>query len=164
MLFRSTTAAPSPRSRLPGFDLGFPGSRGPVLAAPLRFERQLLGVLLVGTSAHATALEPAVEPFAVALRNDTRLHELARLREAAEQDRTALLARLARQDVSDAIVGAERGLGQVMARVGQVAPTDAPMRTVRGHACVTFGVGSWSGRPIPCRRGSIRLPSTGPTS
>jgi hypothetical protein len=26
----STTAAPSPRSRLPGFDLGFPGSRGPL--------------------------------------------------------------------------------------------------------------------------------------
>ncbi|MSP54476.1 MAG: sigma-54-dependent Fis family transcriptional regulator [Myxococcales bacterium] len=68
-----------------------------------------------------------LEPFAVALANDLRLHELARLREAAEQDRTALLSRLARQDVSDAIVGAERGLREVMARVHQVAPTDAPV-------------------------------------
>ena len=52
---------------------------------------------------------------------------MARLREAAEQDRTALLTRLARQDVSDAIVGAERGLHEVMERVAQVSRTDAPV-------------------------------------
>jgi transcriptional regulator with GAF, ATPase, and Fis domain len=72
-------------------------------------------------------LHEAIEPFAVALRNDARRHELAALREAAEQDRSALLSRLARQDVSDAVVGAERGLREVMARVAQVAPTDAPV-------------------------------------
>jgi transcriptional regulator with GAF, ATPase, and Fis domain len=72
-------------------------------------------------------VQAALEPFAVALTNDQRLHELARLREAAEQDRSALLTRLARQDVSDAVVGSERGLREVMARVTQVARTDAPV-------------------------------------
>src|SRR5262249_330570 len=58
---------------------------------------------------------------------DRRLHELARLREAAEADRRALLSRLQRQDVSDAIIGAESGLRTVMERIEQVARTDAPV-------------------------------------
>ncbi|MDP2310669.1 MAG: sigma-54 dependent transcriptional regulator [Pseudomonadota bacterium] len=105
------------------------GVGGAVVAGPLRVEGRVVGVLLVGTGSAAAvgAVRDALEPFAVAIENDTRLHELARLREAAEQDRSALLARLARQDVSDAIIGAERGLREVMARVAQVAPTDAPV-------------------------------------
>ncbi len=104
------------------------GIEGPVIAGPLAHGDRLLGVLLVGGEGAAReTVQALLEPFALALANDLRLHELARLREAAEQDRSALLSRLARQDVSDAIIGAERGLREVMSRVAQVAPTDAPV-------------------------------------
>lgn len=102
------------------------GVAGPVAAAPLddgRFE----GVLVVGGPDALAAATCLQEPVAVALANDTRIHELGRLREAAESDRTALLVKLERQDVSDAIVGAESGLREVMERVDQVARTDAPV-------------------------------------
>jgi transcriptional regulator with GAF, ATPase, and Fis domain len=105
------------------------GVSAPFSAVPLHVGDHFVGVLLLGTTALDArhVIEEACEPFAVALENDSRVHELARLREAAEQDRTALLTRLARQDVSDAIVGAERGLHEVMERVAQVARTDAPV-------------------------------------
>jgi hydrogenase-4 transcriptional activator len=67
------------------------------------------------------------EPFSAAIANDRRIHELARLREAAEADKRALLSRLDRQDVADAVVGSEAGLRPVMDRVEQVARTDAPV-------------------------------------
>jgi transcriptional regulator with GAF, ATPase, and Fis domain len=90
-----------------------------------------VGVLVVGGSQDlrgtTSIVEALLEPFVTALANDQRLHELARLREAAEADRTALLSRLQRQDVSEAIVGAEAGLRTVMERVDQVARTDAPV-------------------------------------
>ena len=104
------------------------GLAGPLVGGPLVEDGVLVGVLVAGAPPEAlAALHEAIEPFAVALRNDARRHELAALREAAEQDRSALLSRLGRQDVSDAVVGAERGLREVMARVAQVAPTDAPV-------------------------------------
>ena len=68
-----------------------------------------------------------LEPFAVALQNDTRHHETLRLREAVEADNRALLTRLAREDISDSVVGAETGLREVMAQVEKVAPTDTPV-------------------------------------
>ena len=67
------------------------------------------------------------EPVSVALSNDARLHEMSRMREALEADKRALLSRLARQDVADAIVGAETGLRDVMEQVKRVAPTDTPV-------------------------------------
>ncbi len=102
---------------------------GPAAACALVEDGELVGVLvLVGDlRAHVDVLRSLVAPFTVALANDRRLHELARLREAAEMDRQALLSRLDRTDVSDAIVGAETGLREVMRRVDQVAPTDAPV-------------------------------------
>jgi transcriptional regulator with GAF, ATPase, and Fis domain len=104
------------------------GLSGPLVGGPLVEDGVLVGVIVAGAPPETLpALHEAIEPFAVALRNDARRHELAALREAAEQDRSALLSRLARQDVSDAVVGAERGLREVMARVAQVAPTDAPV-------------------------------------
>ncbi len=105
------------------------GVPGPVTLGPLLEEGALVGVLLLGLGGGEglRAASALLEPFTAALANDRRLHELNRLREAAEQDRAALLSRLARQDVSDAIVGAESGLAAVMARVDQVAPTDAPV-------------------------------------
>jgi transcriptional regulator with GAF, ATPase, and Fis domain len=67
------------------------------------------------------------EPIAVAFANDAHVRELARLREAVEADNRALLSRLDRESVSEAIVGAEAGLRDVMERIGQVAPTDVPV-------------------------------------
>lgn len=67
------------------------------------------------------------EPFAVALANDGRLHELKVLREAADADRRILLERLGRHQVQDEIVGANRGLRSVMERVELVADSDIPV-------------------------------------
>ena len=79
---------------------------------------------ILGYEALLSALE---EPFQVALVNDRRLQELARLREAAEADNRALLTRLERQDIAETVVGERTGLREVMERVDQVAPTDAPV-------------------------------------
>lgn len=85
---------------------------------------------------HATrALKPAeiaataelLEPLAVALANDVRLHELARLREAAMAENRALLTRLSRHSLVESIVGEQGGLRTVMERVEQVAQTDVPV-------------------------------------
>ncbi len=105
------------------------GLTGPAAAVPLLDREALLGVLvLIGPLADALDHVAALaDPFAVALINDARLSDLARLREAAEADRRALLDKLGRQEVSDAVVGEEAGLREVMERVGQVAPTDAPV-------------------------------------
>ncbi|SFF44616.1 DNA-binding transcriptional response regulator, NtrC family, contains REC, AAA-type ATPase, and a Fis-type DNA-binding domains [Fontimonas thermophila] len=54
-----------------------------------------------------------------------RLHEVERQRDAAEADRQMLLARLGRSSLSEPVIGAERGLRHVMARVEQVARSDA---------------------------------------
>ncbi len=111
-----------------------PGLRSDVLAGALRTERGLLGVLVASATDdvqfsddHAALLKTLLEPFAVALENHDRVHELARLREALEADKRALLSRLDRQDLTDAIVGQEAGLRGVMQRVEQVAATDAPV-------------------------------------
>jgi hydrogenase-4 transcriptional activator len=107
--------------------------RGQFIAGPLADETGSLGVLVFVTArahfdaAHEALAQALLEPIGVALANDARLHELARLREALEADKRALLSRLDRQDVSDAIVGAGTGLRSVMDRVQQVAATDAPV-------------------------------------
>ena len=108
------------------------GVSGTYVAGPLRVGDETVGVLVLvrlgGEAFDDTQCARAgrlLEPFAVALENDRRIHETARLREAAEADRRALLTRLDRQEISDAIVGAADGLRAVMARVEQVAPTDA---------------------------------------
>jgi hydrogenase-4 transcriptional activator len=110
------------------------GLRGAAIALPLAVEDRALGVVLMLADGpdslrleHARASQELIEPFAVAFENDQRLHELARMREALEADRRALLSRLERQDISDTIVGESAGLRSVMERVEQVAPTDAPV-------------------------------------
>ena len=108
-------------------------SEGTFLVGPLVGDEGPLGVLVVVaskarfTSTHETLVQGLLEPIGVALANDARLHEMARLREALEADKRALLSRLDRQDVADAIVGEEAGLRTVMHRVEQVAATDAPV-------------------------------------
>jgi hydrogenase-4 transcriptional activator len=67
------------------------------------------------------------EPFTVAMENDSRLHELEALREAAEADRRSLMERLNRREPGDTIIGAESGLRLVFERVHMVAPLDVPV-------------------------------------
>ncbi|MCC7013488.1 MAG: sigma 54-interacting transcriptional regulator [Planctomycetes bacterium] len=109
-----------------------PGYDEALLAGPLVEQGRAVGALLVhGRSddllAHAPLIEALLEPLAVALSNDFRLLEIARLREAAEADNRALLSRLQREDISDSVVGQATGLRVVMERVEQVARTDAPV-------------------------------------
>jgi transcriptional regulator with GAF, ATPase, and Fis domain len=75
----------------------------------------------------ANVVQLLLEPVAVALANDRRLHEMARLREAAEAENRALLSRLQRNDITESVVGADSGLKDVMTRVDQVSRTDAPV-------------------------------------
>jgi transcriptional regulator with GAF, ATPase, and Fis domain len=110
------------------------GLSGGCLAAPLETGEAQYGVLVLwrdgpGTflPRHERVAERLREPLGVAFANDLRLHELARLREALEADKRALLTRLGRRELGDTIVGADSGLRDVMQRVEQVAPTDAPV-------------------------------------
>jgi hydrogenase-4 transcriptional activator len=109
-------------------------ARGDVLVAPL-FEdgspAGLLGWIATARSSfeaadvqRATAL---IEPFAMALANDRRVHELAQLREAALAENRALLTRLSRQNIVETVVGEHGGLRPIMERVEQVARTDVPV-------------------------------------
>ena len=109
-------------------------AQGDVIAAVLSNGERPAGLMCVYAYADArfTAqqielLADISEPVSVALANDARLHEMSRMREALEADKRALLSRLARQDVADAIVGAETGLRDVMEQVMRVAPTNAPV-------------------------------------
>lgn len=107
------------------------GVRRNILAGSLGEGAAVTGLLVLEVpgdpGAHVALLQALLEPFAVALSNDRRLHEVARLREAVEADNRALLSRLQRQDVTDAIIGSEAGLREVMSRVEQVSRTDAPV-------------------------------------
>jgi transcriptional regulator with GAF, ATPase, and Fis domain len=103
------------------------------LVVPLMRSDSTCGVLVLLSSASAlpddaeSVVEGLREPLSVALGNHLRDHELASLREGLEADRRALLERLDRQDVVDVILGADRGLRDVIARVEQVARTEVPV-------------------------------------
>jgi hydrogenase-4 transcriptional activator len=111
-----------------------PGLDAAALAGPLRSREGPVGILVLLAKPgrkftavdHRTA-QRLLEPFAVAVENDTRLHELRSLREAAEADRATLLTRLGRQDVNEDVVGARTGLRHVMDRVTLVAQSDVPV-------------------------------------
>ncbi|HEU0298537.1 MAG TPA: sigma 54-interacting transcriptional regulator, partial [Longimicrobium sp.] len=107
------------------------GARGEVLAGALLDGERVVGVLVaLGPSfraAHAETFAQLLEPVSSALRSSIQLHELARLREAAEAENRALLSRLGRQEIAEAIVGADAGLRAVVDRVAQVAGTDVPV-------------------------------------
>jgi transcriptional regulator with GAF, ATPase, and Fis domain len=110
------------------------GATGAWLIAPLVRNTNPIGALLLLTTGsrrftpdHYATAAALAEPVAVAFVNDAHFHELARLREAVEADNRALLSRLDRESVAEAIVGAEAGLREVMERIDQVAPTDVPV-------------------------------------
>lgn len=99
--------------------------------APLMTGTQCIGILALvledDVEMDEGAVRALVEPFSTALVNHHRIDELRKLREALEADRQALLSRLERSDISEVVVGAERGLALVMERVLQVANTHAPV-------------------------------------
>lgn len=104
------------------------------LAGPLARDGDPIGVLLLaGTprtgfrSQDESLVQELLEPLSVAVANSGTYHELARHQEAMEADNRALLSRLDRDAISEAVVGSDAGLRSVMERVAQVAPTDAPV-------------------------------------
>ncbi|MCB9552392.1 MAG: sigma-54-dependent Fis family transcriptional regulator [Myxococcales bacterium] len=98
----------------------------PATAAPLAVDGDPVIALLAPPPAPAV-VTAALAPLAVAVDNDRRLHALTRTRDALAADREALLTRLQRHDIAEVVIGERGGLQGVMARVGQVAPTDAPV-------------------------------------
>ncbi len=128
-----------------------------VIVGPLRYSESPSGVLiaLCGREAELGAAElglfqQLLEPFSVAMENDRRMHEITTLREAAEADRRTLLKRLGRQDLSEAIVGADSGLRSVMERVNLVSHSDVPVlilgETGTGKEVVARAIHSRSSR------------------
>src|SRR4051812_14859341 len=114
--------------------LGISEVTGDCLVAPLTGEHGSRGILAVWagsktrfTSAHIKHFEAALEPMAIALDNDARLHELAALREAAEAERQSLLRRLGRTEAGEKIVGEDAGLAHVMQRVDLVSRSEVPL-------------------------------------
>jgi len=107
---------------------------GEGIIGPLVSERGTYGLLIMQlSSARRLTVEQEklcstlLDPCAIALDNDRRLHELRTLREAAEADRRFLLNRLGREEVAAPIVGADRGLRSVMGRVSLVTRSDVPV-------------------------------------
>ncbi|KAA6182529.1 sigma-54-dependent Fis family transcriptional regulator [Thiohalocapsa marina] len=76
---------------------------------------------------HEPLLAALLDPLGVAMQNDRTVRELSALRASAEADRTALLTRLGREDITDSVVGADAGLRQVMCGIELVAPKDTPV-------------------------------------
>jgi transcriptional regulator with GAF, ATPase, and Fis domain len=131
-VWHASSSATRPESFLAGI-LHYAGDHDCILA-PLDGEHGSRGILCATARAgkqfsrqHVDLFAALQEPMAVALDNDTRLHELAALREAAEAEKQSLLRRLGRSDTSDTIVGEASGLAQVMQRVGLVSRSEVPV-------------------------------------
>ncbi len=110
------------------------GLDGRIIAGPLNTEEGPAGVLVLTgkpsarfDSEHQQLVQALLEPLTIAIENDRRVRELTTLREAVEADNRSLLSRLGRPDISDAIVGAESGLKEVMDQVELVARSDVPV-------------------------------------
>jgi hydrogenase-4 transcriptional activator len=133
------------------------GVDGEALAGPLNCGESPLGVLVVVAGPprtfsplHQDVFRELLDPFAVALDNDRGLREMRAHQEAAEADRHSLLTRLGRQDISEAIVGADSGLRHVMERVRLVARSDVPVllfgETGSGKEVIARAIHTRSGR------------------
>lgn len=138
------------------------GLRSEVIVGPLVDEEGPQGVLILVADgrfdgAHERKAQGLLEPFRLALENDRRFHELARLREAVEADNRALRSRLEREDIAETIVGGDGGLREVSQRITQVADADVPVlvlgETGTGKEVVARAIHARSRRskgPIVC--------------
>ena len=96
----------------------------------LVLNRTMLGVLSVESakplaSEYVHLLSLLVKPCAIALTNNMRYREMKRLQELLADDNRYLQEEL-RKISSEKIVGADRGLKEVMRQIYQVAPLDTP--------------------------------------
>lgn len=105
-----------------------------VLSGPLTGAGGALGVLTLVSKPdesfgqrHVAMAKVLLESFSAALENDHGLREMAALREAAEADRRSLLNRLGRNELGDAVIGADSGLRLVMERAELVSRSDVPV-------------------------------------
>ena len=110
------------------------GVRAEAIVGPLCGDEGPMGLLiLVAPPAqsfgrlHEELASELLDPFTIALDNDRRLRVVTAQQQAAQADRHALLTRLGRQEISEAIVGVESGLKHVMERVELVARSDVPV-------------------------------------
>ncbi len=133
------------------------GAAGEALVGPLCGHDGPLGLLLLLAAplqtfddVHVELMKALVEPFTVALENDRGLRLLRTHQQAAEADRHSLLTKLGRQEISEAIVGAETGLRSVMDRVQLVARSDVPVllfgETGSGKEVIARAIHNRSGR------------------
>lgn len=74
-----------------------------------------------------TVLAKLAGPLSMVFRNHERIHSLSALKEAAETDRDQLLIRYGRAEIGDVVIGAQKGLKNVMDRVHIVANSDLPV-------------------------------------
>lgn len=118
--------------RLPGLIPA--GIQGDIIALGLNSDNVPVGIALFLSESKGgfasdceILLRQLTDPLVVALENDRHLRELSALREAAEAERSSLLNRLGRQDITDTIIGAQTGLQDVMERVELVARSDTPV-------------------------------------
>ncbi|MEO8700717.1 MAG: sigma-54 dependent transcriptional regulator, partial [Kofleriaceae bacterium] len=125
---------------------------------PLVASSQALGVLLVAANRELEPrrLSAISEPIAAVLAAERSRRELSQLREAAEADKAAALARLHMRDIGVAVVGADAGLREVMRQVEQVATTGAPVlifgETGSGKEVVARSIHEQSNRSGPILR------------
>ena len=138
------------------------GMRDEVIVGPLVDEEGPQGLFVLITEEqfselHVRRAQDLLEPFRLALENDRRFHELARLREAVEADNRALRSRLERQDIVETIVGGDAGLREVTERIDQVAAADVSVlvfgETGTGKEVVARAIHARSQRakgPIVC--------------
>lgn len=119
----------------PIIKLAMPNSvKNESLLIPLMSEHDITGVLILEAVAgkhfsriHQEVASMLAEPFAAAIKNDRRLHELKTLQESAEADRQSLLMRLGREQLLDEVIGANSGLKPVMDRLTLVSKSDMPI-------------------------------------
>lgn len=107
---------------------------GNLMLAPLKTDHSPYGVVIIYTTNerqllldHKNILKVLIQPITTAINNHQRNEEIEKLKEAAEVDRDSLLSRLGRSEISDIVIGANRGLKKVMERVHLVANSDMPV-------------------------------------
>jgi hydrogenase-4 transcriptional activator len=110
------------------------GEDGEAIVGPLASEEGPAGLAVwiaepgrAFSPEHLRLASSSLGPLAAAFANGKRVRQMERAKQAMEADKDALLSRLARQDISDTVVGSNVGLRGVMERAEQVAPTDAPV-------------------------------------
>jgi len=108
--------------------------RRDLILGPIGTSRGGRGILLLiaeqdrkFNSRHQALAQVLLDPFSTAMENDSRLNELAALKQAAEAENVSLLRRLGREKIADTIVGLDTGLQMVQERVRLVSRLDVPV-------------------------------------